>query len=71
MINEDAAPMHIGAALNFDLEPVPNTDERFSNSRFSVRTSIVMVSRTVSFRSWILATSAPEASAGQPPSFAS
>jgi len=29
MINEVAAPMHIGAALNFDLEPVSNTDERF------------------------------------------
>src|SRR5829696_10315292 len=36
MINEVAVRMHIGAALNFDLEPVSNTDERFSNNRFSV-----------------------------------
>src|SRR5918993_3543190 len=38
MINEVAVRMHIGAALNFDLEPISNTDERFSNSRLAVRT---------------------------------
>ena len=62
MINEVAVRMHIGAALNFDLEPASNTDERFSNSRLSVRTLNCHGARTVSFRSWILATSAPEAS---------
>src|SRR5215207_4146624 len=64
MINEVAVRMHIGAALNFDLEPVANTDERFSNSRCSLRTSIVMMSRTVSFRAWILLPPRPRHPAG-------